>query len=398
MVSQQNPFTPGWGTQPPVVVGRQELLSKVGDVYANPGWSRYSNLSLIARRGIGKTVLLSEFHHLATDEGWLVITDSAGRTTGSFVDRIAASLNEFVASRKPQPGRRLTGGSASALGFSFGLDAALEDTGDQSLDLRRSLDEVMGMGPDRPAGILMTVDEVHKATEADINDFGNVVQLLQNEGQPVAVALAGLPVKEGKEPTFLARCKAIRMLDLADTDIELGLIHTAGVAGLTFDREALDMGVQAAAGHPFMMQLVGWHACELVLGRGGDVVATEDVFATLDEARDEFKQAVLKSIGVGLSKIARVVLAAMAIDSGPSEVKALQHRLGRDPQTVNRYLTRLAKAELVHRVGRGVYDFTVPGHRAEMRGSEEYQVFQDIEAERVARVKNRPSPSRGLER
>ncbi len=96
MASQQNPFTPGWGTQPPVVVGRQELLSKVGEVYVNPGWqNRYANLSLIERRGIGKTVLLTEFHHLATDEGWLVIADSAGRKTGSFVDRIAASLNEF---------------------------------------------------------------------------------------------------------------------------------------------------------------------------------------------------------------------------------------------------------------------------------------------------------------
>ncbi len=375
MSGQQNPFTPGLGTHPPVVIGRNRILADIGEAYANPGWHRYSNVSMIAHRGTGKTVLLNEIHGLAADEGWLVVTEDAGRKAGSFVDRMATSLREFVASRKPPTGRRVTSGSASALGFSLGIDTSLPDPGGQPLDLRRCLGEVMDMGPDRPTGVLMTVDEVHKSTAEDINDFGNVVQHLQNERQPVAMVLAGLPVEEGKEPTFLARCKSLRFLDLTTADVELGLIRTAAMAGLSFEEEALTMAVEATAGHPYMMQLAGWHSSRSVMRRNGQVITTQDVLATLDEAREELKLAVLVNVGYALSKGDRVFLAAMALDSGPTQVQVLQLRLGLSPQAVNKHLGRLMKAEMVQRVERGVYDFAIPGYRAEMRGSEEYQAL-----------------------
>jgi hypothetical protein len=254
------------------------------------------------------------------------------------------------------------------------------------------------MGDDAPAGVLLTVDEVHEATRGEIATFGNAVQHLLRNARPVAIALAGLPVMDSNQPTFLARCTAIEMPALSDTNIELGLVRTALVAGVSFTDGALEAALEASAGYPYMMQLVGWHSCDSALRRGAGVITEADVSGTLGAARKKLKSSVLSRVGYALTDTERFFLAAMALDEGPSKSKVLQRRLEKSPQHVNTYRNRLLDSGLICQVERGIYDFVIPGHRAEMRGSEEYQVFQDLAAERAARFKKRLGPGCGTER
>ncbi len=395
----KNPFTPSFGAAPPVVVGRKRLLAEVKEAYATPEWHSYSSISLIAHRGAGKTVLLNEIQDLATDAGWLVIQEDAGDETGLLQDRLVLQLQDFIDSQSERSARRIVGGSASILGVGVGITTAATPGAPQPLpSLRRTLEAVFRMGADAPAGVLLTVDEVHEATRGEIATFGNAVQHLHRDSQPVAIAMAGLPVLESNQPTFLARCTSIEMLTLSDADIELGLVRTALVAGVSFTNEALESAVQASAGYAYMMQLVGWHSCDSALRRGVDVIAAIDVFSTLDAARKKLKSSVLSRVGFALTDAERVFLAAMALDEGPSKTKVLQQRLEKSPQHVNTYRVRLLDAGLICQVERGTYDFVIPGHRAEMRGSEEYRVLQNLAAERADRFKKRPNPGRGTER
>lgn len=398
MNKQQNPFTPIFGAVPPVVVGRKKLLNEIKEAYtAGPGHA-YSSISLIAHRGAGKTVLLNEIQDLATDAGWLVIQEDAGDETGLLQDRLVLQLQDFIDSRAERSTRRITGGSASVLGVGVGISTAMPASPPQLPSLRRTLEAVFRMGDDAPAGILLSVDEVHEATRGEITTFGNAVQHLHRNSQPIAIAMAGLPVLESNQPTFLARCTPIEMSMLTDTDIELGLVRTALTAGVSFTDEALETAVEVAAGYPYMMQLVGWHSCDSAMARGTSVITSQDIADTMGSVQKRLKSSVLSRVGYALTDAERVFLAAMALDEGPSTSKALQQRMGKSRQLVNDFRVRLLDSGLIRQVERGVYDFVIPGHRAEIRGSEEYQVFQDIAAERASRFKKSPSPGRDLER
>ena len=67
----QNPFSPGAGTPPPELAGRQAILdrSKILFERLRKGRSEKSFL-LIGLRGVGKTVLLNEIESIAQEAGY----------------------------------------------------------------------------------------------------------------------------------------------------------------------------------------------------------------------------------------------------------------------------------------------------------------------------------------
>jgi len=67
----KNPYSPGAGSPPPELVGRQPILDKANVMLARlkAGRSEKSFL-LVGLRGVGKTVLLNEIHKLAESKGY----------------------------------------------------------------------------------------------------------------------------------------------------------------------------------------------------------------------------------------------------------------------------------------------------------------------------------------
>ena len=62
----QNPFSPGAGSPPPELVGREAILNQGNILYARIKQRRAEkSLLLTGLRGVGKTVLLNELEKLA---------------------------------------------------------------------------------------------------------------------------------------------------------------------------------------------------------------------------------------------------------------------------------------------------------------------------------------------
>src|SRR4051812_21427959 len=69
-----NPFAPGAGTQPPDLVGRDQILADARVVLGRVKQGRaIKSQMLLGLRGVGKTVLLNAIDELATKEGYLTI-------------------------------------------------------------------------------------------------------------------------------------------------------------------------------------------------------------------------------------------------------------------------------------------------------------------------------------
>lgn len=74
-----SPFRPSFGTNPPALVGRDQVIAAIGDALnSGPGHPGRATLYTGAR-GVGKTVLLNEAEAQARERGWVVASDTASR-------------------------------------------------------------------------------------------------------------------------------------------------------------------------------------------------------------------------------------------------------------------------------------------------------------------------------
>src|SRR5688572_25717306 len=69
MPGKKNPFRPGVGTRPVYLAGRHTELRRFRAALRSAP-EIPANVRLTGLRGVGKTVLLSEFERVATEEGW----------------------------------------------------------------------------------------------------------------------------------------------------------------------------------------------------------------------------------------------------------------------------------------------------------------------------------------
>jgi hypothetical protein len=109
----RNPFTPSFGSTPPLLVGRNDLIEQFAEGLDNgPGAPGRASL-YTGGRGVGKTVMLNAAEDEARRRGWLVISEAA---TPGLLDRLVRDhLPRLLAEHAGMGGKkRMTGFVAPA--------------------------------------------------------------------------------------------------------------------------------------------------------------------------------------------------------------------------------------------------------------------------------------------
>jgi hypothetical protein len=351
---RDNPFTPSFGTLPAVLVGRDEVLAGLAPLFTrftknDIHWATH----LRAHRGAGKTVLLDQIQDAATRAGWWVLQEDAGAGAPLTAKIINRSLTRMAELDPPRRGRRITSVKA------FGAGVGLEPTPPQPAtvtSVRDVLDAVVGAEAN---GVLVTIDEVHQAPEKALNELGNAAQHLHRNGRPLVLVLAGLPRPErAREPTFLGRAWQPELGRLEDVEVERGLVETAATAGGRFEPLALRRAVELAAGEPFLLQLVGYHAWDEARRRR---ITVRDVDASAAAARSTYNRAVTAQMVGAVSPDQRAFLASMARHGPPTRLAEVRADHAWSQSQVGVYRQRLIDAGLVAAAGWGLVDFAIPG-------------------------------------
>lgn len=372
MNNARNPFTASLGTTPPVLVGRSDMLDDFEFALDN-GPGTHERISVVTGlRGVGKSVLLNAFEDLARTRGWIVVSETA---TSGFVGRVrtalARALTEFTGPRG--------GGLRSIQMGGWGVSWESGDAGEMP-DLRTvwtALDDALlekARGTGRPpAGVLVTLDELHHLSREEIIEFATTVQHLVREGREVAVAMAGIPStirpllsdSGGTNPiTFLRRASQFRLGRVNDADVVRALAQPLAELSMAWTEEGLEVAVAACGGYPFLIQLVGQQSVRSATGGliDGAAAATGS-----NRAKRMLGRLVHEPALADLSDVDRTYLAAMAVDDGPSRVADIAGRMDVNPQYANNYRRRLIDAEIIEAPRRGFVDFTVPYLRDYLR-------------------------------
>ncbi|NEG72441.1 ATP-binding protein [Bifidobacterium ramosum] len=366
--TRTNPFKPSAGHLPPTLIGRDIILSDFEEGLDNGSGAPGRLMRVTGARGVGKTVMLTEFRRIAEQRGWQTLSETASSgMTQRLIDSMQPQKGNFSLSFEPSVSVMNIGGSLGGLHYER---SRMPLTLRQAMSTR--LDELERHGN----GLLITIDEAQAADRDDMVSIATAIQHLTSENRNLAFVFAGLPSMTSRwlnddVMTFLRRAQPERLGDVPLSEVSQALTSTFRETGVELDGEPLQIATEATAGYPFMIQLVGYHIWRIAI-RNHNV--DESFTVSVNEAEAGVRDA-LSRLGDtvhgpeldGLSPIDRTYLLAMAQDDGPSSTSTIAERMGKDVKYAGIYRMRLIEAQVIEDRGYGKVDFAIPYLREYLR-------------------------------
>lgn len=374
-----NPYSPGAGTPPPELAGRDELREKVrvaiGRIrIGNPAKS----VLMVGLRGVGKTVLLDKMRQDAEASGVYTLKLEAPEDR-SLPALLAPQLRltliklSAVESAKAYAtrGLRALAGFAKALKVKFndievGLDlepeVGLADNGDLEGDLAVLLEQVGLAAQSAKTAVVMFIDELQYVKEPQFAALITALHRCAQAQLPVTVIGAGLPqllARAGEAKSYSERLFDYPMVGpLSREDAQLAITRPAQAHGVTFLPEAIDEIYKDTQGYPYFLQMwskYSWDvAQESPIGRADVLRARALTEADLDESffKTRFERCTPSE---------RRYLRAMAsLGAGPHRSGDIAAALGRSINALGMVRSSLINKGMVWSPSHGDTAFTVP--------------------------------------
>ncbi len=385
-----NPFTPGAGTPPFALVGRDGLLAQCEIALDRLALGRNANgIVVYGLRGTGKTVLLHQFVSLAADRNWIAVPVEASLHGGTpFVERLSGKLSlhlrRLVKPAMSERAKHALGAfksftlSVGLESFSVGLDIDPQYlrpySGVVDLDLPDMLLAIARAAAEDEAGILIAVDEMQDLSAPDLTALIAAAHEASQTAAPLLVCGTGLP----SLPRVLAESKSYseRLFDysrigaLNNKDARRVLVEPVQQLNEKWVDDGLDVILECAHGYPYFLQVFGkaaWDAAAYSPIDGDDAAVARSIgFDLLDQGFFLIRWD-------RATRAEREYLRAMAVDGdGPSSVADVAKRRDTKLQSLGPIRARLIAKGIVFSPGHGTIAFTVPGFATFIRRADEH--------------------------
>ena len=378
MDERNNPYSPGAGLRPAAFVGRDAELqdwSVALDRIENARSAR--PVVLHGLRGVGKTVLLGEFHQQAEDHKWVsvMIEANTGRTLREALARaLYPVVRELV---RPKAGAKLKKALATFKAFSvkvdasgawsFGLDVAPAqgrgDSGELETDLSELIKDLAEAAQEQNRGLAILIDEAQDLNNDELKALCAICHQGGQRGWPFLLALAGLP----NLPKVLSEAKSYaerlftyrEITQLRQDAARQALTEPAAGEGVSWEEAAVSYVVKEARSYPYFLQEYGqatWNAA------GGTTLTYNDARVGAVSGQAHLDAGFYRARWERAAPAQRAYLQAMAQDGdGPSQSGEVAARLGKTPTGVGPIRDSLIKKGLIYSPEHGQIAYTVPG-------------------------------------
>ena len=250
-----NPFSPIFWGKPGIFFGRDNIL-KLFDLAMIDSGSDERAMFITGTRGSGKTALLEQLSIKAGSKKRVVIDLGPDNTIEQLVHELAG-FDEKTSTISPQA-------SINLLGFGGGVSAV--SVSKTSRIGRESLQSILlETCAKSNNGILVTVDELQKVPIEDVSSICNAFQMASRKGYDIMLAVAGLPyayktVMRHEGCTYLRRASHEELGLFTWDEVSDAFYNIfSDIRGLTIDSTLIDRMNEASFGHPYLMQLLGYH-------------------------------------------------------------------------------------------------------------------------------------------
>lgn len=289
-----NPYSPGAGTRPPELTGREHLRKtmQVAIARKRKGLNAKSIL-MVGLRGVGKTVLLDLIRDDAEYSGVHTIRMEAPekRSLPALIapqlrkQLLRLSLIENAKDNARRALRALAGFAKSLkvkysdieIGFDEEPEPGLANNGDLEHDLPELLEVVGQAAQKADTALVLLIDELQYVEEDQLAALITALHRCAQRNLPVTLVGAGLPQLRGLMGN--AKSYAERLFDFPELGPLLkeeafdALEKPAKVLGVHFNHDALELIFDKTKGYPYFIQEWGKHSWD---------VATKSPITALD--------------------------------------------------------------------------------------------------------------------
>lgn len=277
----QNPFSPGAGSPPPELVGRDPVLEQARILLGRVKLRRpEKSLLLTGLRGVGKTVLLNEIKRLAAQQEYRTVSIEALEEK-PLAELLVPYLKNllFELDRAAGAGGKVKRGLAVLRSFigairvtvsdvTFGLDiepeAGAADSGDLEIDLPNLLVAIAEAAEDKKTGVALFIDEIQYFSQKELGALIMALHRIQQGQLPFVLFGAGLPILPGLAGE--AKSYAERRFSFPDIgalsreDAAKAIKEPALAAGVVVEPAALEEIFRLTQGYPYFLQEWGYQS------------------------------------------------------------------------------------------------------------------------------------------
>lgn len=375
----KNPFSPGAGSPPPELVGRDPIREQARVLLGRIKQKRSEkSMLLTGLRGVGKTVLLNEIERLARATGYSTIAIEAHENralgpliaphlktllydldrmagTGDKVKRGLAVLRSFIGALKITIGE-----------VTFGLDIDPEkgaaDSGDLEIDLPNLFVAVAEAAEERRMAVAVLIDEIQYFDKKELGALIMAMHKVQQRQLPLALVGAGLPILPGLAGE--SKSYAERLFNfpdvgaLSEEDAAKALRDPAQVAGITFEPAALQDIFRLTKGYPYFLQEWGYQAWNLAAASPITLQVVQNATAAVIPRLDRNFFRVRFDRLVPSEKNFLRAMAQLGV--GPHRTGDIANTLGLKSTSLGPVRAKLIKKGMVYSPSHGDIAFTVP--------------------------------------
>jgi len=388
----RNPYSPGVGTRPPYLAGREQevrLFTRLLEDFPE----KRRNLRLTGLRGVGKTVLLKEYQRIAGDRDWVVVRRDFSPRLQTESDFAIAVTEYFREALDQLSGAEKIKGLVSSatkaiaeIGLPFGASVKLKDPAPTSVledRFAKALKQIGRVAQSQDKGVVLLFDEAHTVHDDKNNKQFPLGALLasfvaahddDDEALPLMLVLCGLPPLIGN--IHAARSNAERFFrgvevgnlpldpraDELLSEAALALVKPAEAAGtIQFESGLAEQIAHDVDGYPYFIQWFGealWEAAELQRATGIDRDLYDRNYQAIQDALDsEFFEPRYKDARPADQKTLRI---AASLGGESFTTSAVGIADARSTGAVDQSLRRLVLDNLLYRDDHGVYAYTAP--------------------------------------
>ena len=372
-----NPYSPGAGTRPPELAGRDAILDAADTALVRTKRGLHAKGQiLLGLRGVGKTVLLNRIEGIAHDAGLRTVLVEApeGRALPDIlVPPLRRLLLRLDTTERVQEqvkrAMRVLRSFASTFSMTvgevaFGVDPEVgsADSGDLEFDLSELFVAVAAAAQARETGVALLVDEVQYLSQRDLSALIVALHRVTQRALPMVFFGAGLPQIAGLAGA--AKSYAERLFDyppvqaLPPAAARAALRAPAEREGVAYEPDALADIVAQTQGYPYFLQVWGKHAWNVA---AASPITRDDAAGATRRAEVDLDDSFFRVRLDRLTPREKDYLRAMAaLGEGPHRSGEIADRLGVRVQSVAPLRHKLIQKGMIYSPAHGDTAFTVP--------------------------------------
>lgn len=375
----KNPFSPGAGSPPPELVGRDRILEQARILLGRVKQKRpEKSMLLTGLRGVGKTVLLNEIERMASADGYRTISIEAhgekllGPLLAPHLRRLLFDLDRIAGA-----GDKVKRGLAVLRSFigsikltvddvAFGLDIEPErgaaDSGDLEIDLPNLFVAIAEAAEDRKTAVAIFIDEIQYFSQKELGALIMAMHKVQQRQLPVVLLGAGLPLLPGlagESKSYAERLFSFPDIGaLSEEDTAKALQEPAQAVGVAFESSALGEIFRLTKGYPYFLQEWGYQAWNRATSTPITLQVARDATATVIPRLD---QNFFRVRFDRLTPSEKNFLRAMAhLGPGAQRTGDIADTLGVKVTGLGPVRAKLIKKGMIYSPAHGEIAFTVP--------------------------------------